>query len=333
MSVHTKPKQYVKRVLLFLLILVIAFSVRSMLASALFYGIFFPRQDASPAYTMRCSDIDALAYPRRQIQFPSGGNMLTGYCYTCENPEALIVIASGFGESYETHLPETKYFVDSGFDVFCFDCTGVGESEGSGTVGLSQPAADLRNALDHIGSDPDLSDLPILLYGFSAGGYASATCIDRKNVRAAVILSGFESPTLLMRETARSYVSILADIEYPFLTLQNTLVFGSGAGESASEKLLRADIPIAVYEGADDPTVPEAVRLSSYLSTGDDPDITLTILDKPPRSGHSGLWLTAEAADYRASLTDTGIEPDISAANELDIDFMCEIVEFYQKAL
>ena len=321
-------KKYVKRVLLSLLIFVISFCVISMIVSAMFYGVFFPRRDSADEYTLRYSGIDSSSYPRERVRFLSGGNMLTGYYYPCGDPAGLIVISGGFGEVCDTHLGETMVFVDKGFSVFCFDCTGVGESEGSGTVGPAQPSIDLRAALSYIAGDPSLCRLPVFLYGHSAGGYAAATCADAPSVKAAVILSGFESPTLLMRECARRYVGILADIEYPFLALQTEIVFNGQGGKSASDCLKKAGIPVETFEGSDDKTIPSSVRLSRYL--GDSEDITVTICDQPPKNGHSGIWLTDEAFKYRSDLNGA---VDISAANEADEVFLTGITDFYRSAL
>lgn len=328
MAVHTKTKSYVKRVLSTLLVVILSFCIVSMVAASLFFHSFFPRMDTLPAYSMRYDDVDTSRYPCRRMQFPSGENTLTGYCYTREEPAGLVVIAAGFGESGAAHLPEMMYFADSGYDVFCYDGTGIGESDGRGTIGLSQPALDLRSALDAVADDPALNQLPIYLYGHSAGGYAVATCTDHPSVTAAVILSGFESPTMLMRETAKRYVGILADIEYPFLSLENSLVFSGRGSQSASHCINEAKKPIAVYEGSDDSTIPESVRLSAFLSHSDNPDLSLTILSDPPRSGHSGLWLSDKALDYRSDATADVADPLI--ANDLDRAFMSDIVQFYQ---
>ena len=302
-----------------------------MLLSALFYGVFFPRRDSAAEYTLRYSDIDASAYPRERVRFSSGENTLTGYCYPCDDPLGLIVISAGFGEVCDSHLSETMYFVDNGFSVFCFDCTGVGESDGRGTVGLAQPALDLRAALTYIADAPALSRLPVFLFGHSAGGYAAATCTDVPGVKAAVILSGFDSPTLLMRESARGYVGVLADIEYPFLVLQTELVFGGRGGVSASDRLLDAEIPIAVFEGNNDQTIPPSVRLSQKLSDTANERISLQICDRLPRNGHSGIWLTENAMNYRAVDHDEPL--DLFAANEPDTGFLSDIVTFYRSAI
>ncbi|MBQ3266097.1 MAG: alpha/beta hydrolase [Ruminococcus sp.] len=322
-----KTSKNTKRVLHVLLIVVLVFVMISMAVTMIFYQTAFPRSDVLSDFSLSYSDIDASLYPCRQINFSSGSNTLSGYCYTCPQPSALVVTAAGFRDSGASYLPEMTYMVDNGFDVFCYDATGVGESEGVSAVGLSQPSLDLRAALSYIANDPELCELPILLYGYSAGGYAAARCAGCDNVKAAVIISGFESPTQLMRETARSYVGIFADIEYPFMNLGNALTFGTDADNSASASIAEAKIPIAVYEGADDERVPASCRLSAYLDASDD-NLTLTVSDIPGHSGHSDLWLSESAVAARESSS-----ADPFAANEPDPVFIRSVIRFLKAAL
>ncbi len=286
-----KTKQYVKRVLLTLLMIILSFAVLSFLASFIFCAAAFPRAD-DPLPAVGRSSVNTEAYPHETIRFPSGANMLTGTLYHAEKPQALMVIAAGFRESGASYTGAIRAFLDSGYSVFCYDATGVGKSDGDGTGGLSQPALDLNAALAYAADNDALSRLPVLLYGHSAGGYATATCLDQPQVKAAVILSGFESPTCLMRETARGYVGVLADIEYPFLKAAHTITCSAKADQSASDCIRDASVPVAVYEGENDAVIPASVRLSRRLKD-DDPNVRLTVI---AGGTHHDLWKTVEEA-------------------------------------
>ena len=314
--------KYVKRVLLSLLIFILSFSLISVTVTFVVFQTAFPRSDTPSAFSMRYTDADEASCPATPLRFYSGENALSGYCYHADDPAALVVIAAGFRESGAVYLPEVKAFVDSGYSVFCYDATGVGESEGKGTVGLSQPSLDLHAALKYIGADPALSRLPILLYGASAGGYAAATCLDDRSVKAAVILSGFESPTLLMRETARNYVGILADIEYPFLYLGNSFVFRDEGNQSASACIEASTVPVAVFEGANDTIVPPSARLSAFLPP-DIPGLTLTVCGGS-RSGHGDLRLSDDAVAARENGS-----ADLLTANTLDPAYIQTVLRFF----
>ena len=146
-----------------LLIFVLSFVILSMAGSIAVFRIIYPRHDEPSRFTLCYEDIDSKTYPREELSFDSGGNRLTAYRYRCSDPVGLVVIAAGLGDGASAHLAEGMTFLDQGYDVFCYDATGVGESEGSGVIGLSQPGIDLRAAMDYIGADDSLSRLPVLL--------------------------------------------------------------------------------------------------------------------------------------------------------------------------
>lgn len=325
-----KRKKYVKRVLSALLIFVLSFSVISMIVTVIFFHTAFPRSDTQSEFSYSYSQMESDGYPYQKVEFPSGKNTLTGYYFAPDDPQALVVIAAGFGDGGTSHLSEMKTFVDGGYGVLCYDATGVGESEGSGKGGLSQPALDLRAALRFTEEDDRLSALPILLYGHSAGGYATATCMDHDRVKAVVIISGFENPVQLMRESARPYVGFLADLEYPFLLLENQLLFGSC--QNASACISEASSPVAVFEGADDERVPRSQRLSTTLAKSGQSHISINLCEETLRSGHTGLWLSEDALSYRsAHRDDTPV--DLDQSNMLDRDYIQSILDFYRSAL
>ena len=325
-----KQNKYVKRVLFVLLILILSFSVISMAVTVIFFHTAFPRSDTPGEFSYSYSRMEEEGYSYQKVRFPSGNNTLTGYFFSPEDPVALVVIAAGFGDGGTSHLAEMKSFVDSGYAVFCYDATGVGESEGSGQGGLSQPALDLGAALRFAADDARSSALPILLYGHSAGGYAAAICLCHDRVKAAVIIAGFDHPVRLMRESARSYVGLLADAEYPFLLLENQLLFGKS--QKASVCINNTSKPVAVFEGANDERVPRAQRLSTTLKASDHANVSVSLCDEELRDGHSGLWLSTDALNYRADHRgDTTVDPEKS--NALDREFISYVLTFYQSAL
>ena len=317
-----KLHKALKRVLFTLLIVLISFCVLSVSATAIFYHTAFARRDTPSPVAFGDRE-----YPSETVRFLSGNNRLTGYLYRCDAPRALAVIAAGFGESGAAYFSLTQAFVDEGYSVLCYDATGVGESEGGSMIGLSQPALDLRAALAFIAEDGELSRLPVLLFGCSCGGYAAASCLDDDQVAAAAILSGFESPTELMRESARKHVGVLADIEYPFLWLGNTVVFGGEGNDSASACIENAAAPVVIYEGVHDEVIPPSVRLSAFLDTERD-HVSLIQCGGDLHSGHADLWLSDEAVKARESESD---DPDL--LNEPDADFLDGLLAFYRAAL
>lgn len=322
-------KKYVKRVLCALLLIVLFFVTVSMISSVIIFQAIYPRYDEPNAFTLRYEELDSAAYPREELSFRSGENRLNAYCYHCADPEGLVVIAAGMGDGASAHLSEMMEFVNGGFDVFCYDATGVGDSEGRGIVGLSQPGIDLRAALDYIGSDEDLNRLPVLLYAHSAGGYGAITCVgDYDRIKAAVVMCAFESPVELMLVSARERVGILADIEYPFMALENSFLFGEKADVSAAGCLKNCDIPVLILEGEEDEIIPVSLRLSSYQDEIKNPLVSFREIS----AGHTGLWLSDEAQAYREAYADEA-QANLIKANETDEAFMREILAFYHDAI
>ena len=215
-------RPFVRRLVSVLLIVLFSFCALSVVGSVVAFRVLFQRTDnLDSVVTLRYSRIDSKRYPRQEISFLSGENRLRGYLYG-KGSKGVIVIAPGISSDSEAHLPEIMRFLDSGYTALTYDMTGVCRSEGESRVGLQQAKRDLLAAIDFVRQE----QLPIYLYGHSLGAYAVAAVLDETEVTAAICLSGFDSPVGMMHDSAKDYVGILADVEYPFLYLQNVLTFG-----------------------------------------------------------------------------------------------------------
>lgn len=286
-----------KRVLTIGTVTVVSLVVLSMVSSVIVFNAVFQRRDRNPYdLTMRYTPEDAAAYPRRSISFMSGENELKGYIYGEQNGKGLIIIANGFNAWAESHLGEVFYFVDAGWRVFTFEGTGVGESEGDSVVGLEQMRLDVLAVMDYVGADEELSNLPLFLYGHSAGGYAAASLCNDERVCAAVSISGFDSPVETMRFYAAKYVGVLADIEYPFLQLYDRYLFGGDSRINASSVLESAEHPVMIVQGSEDEIIPYELSIYAACRDGNNPNVRCVLIDDEYRGQHSTVWLDADAA-------------------------------------
>ena len=318
----------VKKIVLILLIVVLSFSLLSVGFSVIFFSWLFPRQDYISSIALNYDDVDSAVYPREEIELYSGKNRLSAYRYDAKDPKALVIIAGGIGSDCDAHLPEILYFLDNHYSVLCYSCTGVGESEGGGVVGLTQPALDLSSALDYV----ETLSLPVVIYGHSAGAHAAALFTDERDIKACVCIAGFDTAPELMLNWAEKRVGILADIEYPFMCLQNFFLFGERGFESASESLLQSDVPVLLVTGEYDEAVPYSCSVSSHIDKLGDPDVTELCVDSENRGSHTAIWLCEDSAAYRNALSPS--DPiDKERANTLDEDFMKTVIVFFDKAV
>ena len=268
-----------KKVLTILLILLALYIVGSVVAVQVIYATVFERVPTQTVSAFPLYQDVAQEYPRDEVTFLSGENKLTGWIYGEENDDALVVMAHGLGSTAESYLPYTLWFVDQGYRVLTYDATGTGASEGEDTTGLSQSVLDLDSALTYIESDPELSSLPVLLFGHSWGGYAAAQVLAYDHdVTASVSISAFDTPLDMMCESAEPFCGPLVYAGYPFLYLQQKILFGDAANDSAAEAVEASGTPVLVIHGtADDVISYEEASLISHLEGGD--NVTLLTLD------------------------------------------------------
>ena len=213
---------FFKRAACILLVILLLFAAGSMAASAVVFRVMFGQDRSSHAAELTYADIDQTAYPRRAVSFVSGTHTLRGYLYEKDDPRGVVIVANGLFAGADRHLSAILCFLDRGWQVFAFDGTGIGESEGDGIVGLQQTRLDLLEAIRTLEADDGLKDLPFVLYGHSAGGYAAVSVLaETDRVSAVVSMAGFDSPVETMYYHACRRVGILAGVEYPFLWLQN----------------------------------------------------------------------------------------------------------------
>lgn len=337
-----------KRVIGFFLLFVFLFIALSMLSSVVIFGVLFHRVDSLNNYvqiTYARADLD---YSREKISFESGENTLCGFLYSAKNPKGLVIVAPGMNSNSDSHLAEIMYFADNGYMSLAYDATGVCRSEGGSTVGLQQSKRDLLAAIDYSKSNPKISNLPVYLYGHSLGGYAVAAVLGEADVEAAVCLSGFNSPVQTMHGKAKEYVGVLADIQYPFLYLQNRFVFGDDADATAVESVNSVDTPILICHGDNDSTIPYELSLYSRKDEITNVNADFYEVDEDSRDGHTNLWLSCESAKYMSDLQNelndmnksfggdipqsllddfySGI--DVKKAMQLDEGFMNKVLEF-----
>ncbi len=325
-------KRRCRRVCIILLVTVLSYILLSVAGSAVVFRFIFARTATVHAFELTYADVDAARYPRSDVSFLSGNNRLRGCVYRPQgDSRALVLLLNGMNACLDRHLPEILYFVDHGFAVMTFENTGVGQSEGDGTVGLAQARLDADAAMDYIRRDNSLAPLPLVLYGHSLGGYAAATALcDSEKACAAVCVAGFNAPNENMLFSARRRVGVLADVQYPFMCLQNYFLFGDKSDSTAVDAINACGKPVMLVGSDSDETVPPDISITGRAEDITNPRAVVVKIDEAYRGAHSAAWLSRSAAQY---LAETEAPTDKRRANALDEGFMRDVTAFMDKAV
>ena len=135
-------------------------------------------------------------YTIRNTFFKSAsGNLLNGWLLTPRNtkPKALILHFHGSASNLLMHYETISPLLAHGFQVFTFDYSGYGYSEGKST--RKDVLKDAYSALDFVIDNYKQNDKQLIIYGHSYGGYlASIIGSNRqKNIDALVIEGAFSA--------------------------------------------------------------------------------------------------------------------------------------------
>lgn len=276
------------------------FSLVSMLVVRIVYEPQFGRAERPERSLYLAYGDVAERYPREEARFYSGRNALTGYLYGAGQDKGLLVLAHGIGGGADSYLSEILHFVDAGWRVFAYDCTGSYSSEGAGTRGLPQSAADLDAALTYLESVEAHRGLPVALYGHSWGGYAVAAVLDKGHrVDAAVSVAGYNAPAGVLLARARGMMGGFAYVQYPYLWAYQALLFGSGAWHTALDGINSGGVPVLIIHGtADDVITYGGTGIIAQRSKITNPNAEYKTCGKEGQNGHNSLFMSAEAIAY-----------------------------------
>lgn len=294
------------------------------------------------------------SYPRYEVSFNSGDNLLHGWVYGEGNTDGIVIISHGIGGGGENYMPETFTFVNAGFQVLAFDNTGSYDSEGEGTMSLTQSMLDLDAALDFVEGDERFKDLPIYLYGHSWGGYAVAAVLGEEHeISAAVSVSGYDNPNVMIKEWIEDSMGLIpSQLLSPYIAVYNFFTVGPKSFISATDVINSTDTPVLIIHGVNDETI--SYSHASIISHRDEitnPYVQYMVCEKAGRSGHNNLFLSETAVTYSLKLNaqydalkeqyggevPDGVKREFYDSierdylNMLDDDFMQTVVDFFHK--
>ena len=291
-----RSRRILRRVLTALLV----FIGVSFLSVFLFYGFFFRRTGRSEEsqetlLTELVSLVPGGSVDR--VSFDSDSNTLCGYFLHPEQADGILVFAMGKEAKIGDHLNETKAFLEDGWNVLIYYGTGCGASEGTSMVGLTQGKHDLSAALGFLRDSGSIDSSPLAVYGHSMGAYAAAALTDEvPDIDAVVCVAGFDSSPDMMIAGARSKVGPLAYAGAPFIELFERMIFGSDAGDSASESISVSGTPALLVQFDRDPVIPREADIIENMENKKAPLAVFLRLGEPYAGHHNSDVLSGSDA-------------------------------------
>ena len=295
-----EKRKTLKIIYLSIVAILLVFVAGSYAFSKTFYDRNFEHlTETNLTAKFRYNDISS-NYPRTVVKFNSGKNLLTGYIYGEQNQKGLIVISHGLGYGADDYLAQIMYFVDHGWRVFAFDNTGTYNSQGQSQKGLPQSALDLDAALTYIEGNPELNNLPVMLFGHSWGGYAVAAVLNfNHRIDAVVSVAGFNSPNELLHEQAISQMGLLGYIEYHFLVNYQKWLFGDNANLSAVDGINKTDTPVLIIHGTADESISyTGASIISHRDIITNPNVVYETISAQNHNGHKTMFSSDAAITY-----------------------------------
>ena len=256
---------------------------------------------------MRFSVEDYEGLTVERSDFLSDGVTLAGYKYFKRGQEVkgVVVIAHGLGGGgHNTYMPFVDYFTSNGYYVFSYDAIGTDNSEGNSVRGLPQGIVCLNDALNHTQSITEYQNLPVALFGHSWGGYSvgSVLCM-HPEVKAAVIVAGFNESEDLLKYQGEQVVGKNAPDLMPYLKLYERIKFGKEfTCVTAIQGLQNTEAGIMVVHSKDDTTVPTEYGYDKFYEAFGDSDRFAFVLYED--RGHSYLFYSEAAEVYREQLNE-----------------------------
>ena len=221
--------------------------------------VFGKRCDGNPKLKYFTAD-DFEGLNAQPIEFKSDkGQILRGNIYTysgVKEYKGVVVFVHGMGGGHLSYTTEINTLAKAGFIVVGYDNTGTFSSEGKNLKGLFQSVIDLKYALKFVEENDDLNKYPIELVGHSWGAYTVCQVLQFKNnIKAVVAMSGFNSSSKIICDSAKAVTKVNFNFLKPFITIVNFLTFGRKGIINTVDILKNTKTPVLLLHGKSDTTV------------------------------------------------------------------------------
>jgi uncharacterized protein len=204
--------------------------------------VHFQPGNYQPTFIKNGSDTMQFDFEIESVVFASSnGNRLNGWMLKPKDSNPAITLLHLHGNAgfllsqYGSVSPLVKY----GFQIFVFDYSGFGFSEGEAT--RSNVLADASSALNYLKSRSDVKRTKIVIYGHSLGGHLSAVVAEQRqdDIDGLVIEGAFSSHRDIAAKTAGIFGRMIVKESY-----------------SACESIRKYKKPLLVIHSSEDDVVP-----------------------------------------------------------------------------
>jgi dipeptidyl aminopeptidase/acylaminoacyl peptidase len=206
-----------------------------------------------PSFTDNKNNPLPLSYTFESINFKnSKGDNLVGWFAKPKDktPAITMLLLHGNGTNILIDLFSIIQLVKQGFQVFTFDYSGYGFSEGKPT--RKRVLADVNDALNALLARPDVKDTKVIIYGESMGGQLAATSASENEAKInALVMEGAPS----------SHKAIAARKLRPFGFVARILVKNEYSSIKSVEHYHK---PLLVIQSSEDQIVPLSMGRKIY---------------------------------------------------------------------
>ena len=237
---------------------------------------------------------------REEFYYQTKSSQLKGYYYPSEQGKGLIVVAHGFHAGADDYIPMIEFFVQNGYNVFSYDCTGTYDSKGDSIIGMCQSLVDLDETLEYLKATPPYAEQPTFLVGHSWGGYAVSSVLAlQKHIRACACIAPMNNGYTMLQEKGEQYVGKVTAVAKPVFSVYQKILFKDYVNYNGAKGISSVDIPVVVAQGIDDTIITyDKLSVTAYKKEITNPNVTY-YEGFGLQGDHNNIWHSIDSAVYQ----------------------------------
>jgi len=237
---------------------------------------------------------------REEFYFNAGDSRLKGYYYPSTENKGLVIVVPGLRAGADDFIPISEYLVNSGYNVFSYDGTGVYDSEGDSMVGMCQALIDLEQVVNYLNSEEKYKSQPKFLIGHSLGGYAVTSVLAiHKDIKAVVGIAPMCSASSIMVDKGTQYAGKVAYLSKPLFDSYQWILFEKYLSHNGVRGINSVDIPVLIAQGIDDKDITyDKQSIIAHRNKITNPNV-IYYETKGVQGGHQTIMHSVESVLYQ----------------------------------